>query len=290
MKRIKKNSVILSFILIAFAVLYLYCQNTVLQVSHYEVNSSKIISDSDEYKIVQISDFHNAKNKWLRKQIKTQIEKEKADIIVITGDFIDSRKTDVEASLKFISELSSNLESSSIYYVPGNHESRIKDSYEELKKGLAAENVNILEDEYAELQHNGNVINLIGIKDPSFYEESLYIGEEQVTENSINDALKGLKNKDACRILLAHRPEMFEQYKECNMDLIFSGHAHGGQIRIPFIGGVIAPNQGWMPEYTEGVYHLNESTMVVCRGIGNSLFPFRINNRPELVVVNLRPS
>jgi hypothetical protein len=85
--------------------------------------------------------------------------------------------------------------------------------------------------------------------------------------------------------LLTHRPELFDLYAENNMDLVFAGHAHGGQIRIPFIGGVVAPDQGWFPQYSSGKYMHGDSTMYVSRGLGNSIIPVRINNNPEILVV-----
>jgi predicted MPP superfamily phosphohydrolase len=90
------------------------------------------------------------------------------------------------------------------------------------------------------------------------------------------------------KILLSHRPELFDLYSDNDMDLIFAGHAHGGQFRIPFIGGLVAPDQGLVPEFTSGSYTQNSSTMFVSRGLGNSIVPIRIFNRPEIVVVTLK--
>ena len=88
-------------------------------------------------------------------------------------------------------------------------------------------------------------------------------------------------------ILLSHRPECFNVYQNKNIDLVLSGHAHGGQFRLPFLGGVIAPNQGLFPKYDAGIYTENGTTMIVSRGIGNSIIPVRINNRPEIVIIEL---
>ena len=87
--------------------------------------------------------------------------------------------------------------------------------------------------------------------------------------------------------MLSHRPELFDVYVKYNIDLVLTGHAHGGQIRIPFVGGLVAPNQGWFPEHDSGSFHDKKTTMIVSRGIGNSIIPFRVNNRPELVVIEL---
>jgi predicted MPP superfamily phosphohydrolase len=89
------------------------------------------------------------------------------------------------------------------------------------------------------------------------------------------------------RILLSHRPELIDVYEKNSINLVLSGHAHGGQFRIPFIGGLIAPDQGFFPKYTEGLYRVGETKLIVSRGLGNSIIPFRINNRPELVVITL---
>ena len=88
-------------------------------------------------------------------------------------------------------------------------------------------------------------------------------------------------------VLLSHRPELFDVYVSGNVALVLSGHAHGGQFRLPYLGGLVAPNQGLFPEYDAGMYVRGNTTMIVSRGIGNSLFPFRINNRPEVLIIQL---
>lgn len=104
---------------------------------------------------------------------------------------------------------------------------------------------------------------------------------------SIDEALYNM-NPDAFKVLLSHRPEVFETYVEKDIDLVLTGHAHGGQIRLPFIGGLFAPTQGFMPTYTAGIYEQQDTEMIVNRGLGNSLFPYRIFNLPEIYVVELK--
>lgn len=96
-----------------------------------------------------------------------------------------------------------------------------------------------------------------------------------------------MDDNDGYTILLSHRPELFTTYTASGVDLVFTGHAHGGQFRIPFVGGLVAPNQGFFPEYDAGLYTAETTNMVVSRGVGNSIIPLRINNRPELIVVTL---
>ena len=103
----------------------------------------------------------------------------------------------------------------------------------------------------------------------------------------MSGSLNGLTGSDAYTILLSHRPELFDTYVASGVDLVFSGHAHGGQFRLPFLGGVIAPNQGLFPEYDSGLYTQGDTNMLVSRGIGNSIIPIRFNNRPEIIVVEL---
>ena len=130
-------------------------------------------------------------------------------------------------------------------------------------------------------------IQIIGIDDPANVIESN--GERSKTEENIVKSMQNIKENDDFQILLSHRPELLSLYSESEFDVVFSGHAHGGQFRLPFIGGLIAPDQGLFPTYTSGTYKLDNTTMIVNRGLGNSIIPIRIFNRPEIVVVTLNP-
>ena len=110
---------------------------------------------------------------------------------------------------------------------------------------------------------------------------------KELTEK-ITETINILDDKNTFSILLSHHPELFPEYKNTDIDLVFSGHAHGGQFRLPFIGGIIAPEQGLFPEYDAGIYTEDNTNMLVSRGIGNSILPFRINNRPEVILINLQ--
>jgi len=170
-----------------------------------------------------------------------------------------------------------------VYYVTGNHEARISE-YGKLKTALEITGVTVLENERTVLEKDGDTITLLGIDDPSFTADYLTGDSAAVVKNTLDDLVtEGV----GYTVLLSHRPELFDVYAESGVNLVFSGHAHGGQIRLPFIGGLAAPNQGLFPKYDAGLFTEGDTNMVVSRGLGNSLFPFRVNNRPEIVVVQL---
>ena len=277
----KKIIIIFSIIclLLILCGIYFYFENTTLEVSTYQIASNKIPNEFNNYKIIQISDFHNNTSSKLTKKLIEKIKNQKPNIIVITGDLIDSTKTNVDIAIDMIKEI---IEIAPVYYVTGNHEARTNE-YDNLKSQMIELGVKILENEAQEIQLNNSTINILGINDPSFNKERDILDSEIVKSNMENIRY----NEDDFTILLSHRPEVFKIYVEKNIDLVFTGHAHGGQIRLPFIGGIIAPNQGIFPEYTEGIYREKDTTMVVSRGIGNSIIPFRVNNRPELMIVEL---
>ena len=270
-------------VLIILIPIYLYFENTTLELTYYTVNSDKISDEFDNYTIAQITDFHNINSKRLTEnQLVNNLKINKPDIIVITGDLIDSRTTNIDIAISFINQIQ---HIAPIYYVTGNHESRVEE-YSKLETLLKESNVIVLRNEKI-LLPNSN-IELIGVDDPSFHKQNDNLKEMKSYMNKqLSSLTQNTTNNDTYKILLSHRPELFNSYIENNIDLIFSGHAHGGQIRLPFIGGLIAPNQGFPPKYIDNIYTMENSNLVVSRGIGNSLFPFRINNRPELVFVKL---
>lgn len=279
-KNQNRIKLLIIFVLVFFIVLYLYFENTTIQVSNYDIVNSAIPKEFENFKIIQISDFHNtSSNKLTNNLIKVLVE-QKPNIIVLTGDCIDSYRTDINTAILFMKKIK---DIAPVYFVSGNHESRV-DEYTKLKEKMRKNNINILENRTEVLEINTSKINLIGIDDPTMVKNSKSSDSEIILEelNKINF------DKDNYNILLSHRPELFDTYVDNKIDLVLTGHAHGGQIRIPFIGGLVAPNQGLFPKYTSGKFIEEKTTMIVSRGIGNSIFPFRINNKPEVVVVNLK--
>lgn len=263
------------------SVLWIVWGNEALELNTYTITSEKIPEAFHGYRIVHVSDLHNTefgdKNETLLKMLKDA----EPDMIAITGDLIDSRRTDISIALQFAEEA---MKIAPCYYVTGNHESRISE-YEVLKNGLLELGVIVLEDEKFCIEEMEETITLCGVDDPSF-QNGKWKGN---SAERMKQKLKTLTEDTASyTILLSHRPEFFNLYVEYGLDLVLSGHAHGGQFRLPFIGGLFAPNQGWFPEYDAGLHTSADTNLIVSRGIGNSLFPFRINNRPEVILIELK--
>lgn len=271
---------LLFFLLVSFICFYLYGQNNFLETNTYDIYNYNIPEELKDFKICHISDVHNVKSKTLVEDIVRSVKKEEPNIIAITGDLVDAHRTDIGAALDFVEKLK---DVAPIYYVTGNHEAGIKERYKELRKGLIDLGVNVLENKTVIMKYNGLDINIVGINDMNMQR----LGFNGATRRINRELDLANYNIDNYTILLAHRPEHLDIYKTRNIDLVLSGHFHGGQIRL-FGQGFMSPDRTWFPEYTAGVKTKEETTMVLSRGIGNSLFPFRINNQPELVIVNLK--
>lgn len=278
MKR-KKIIIVLSItaIIIALLAVMLFIGNNMIEVNTYKISSEKIPDEFNSFKIAQLSDFHNKKN---NEGIIEKLKEAKPDIIVITGDFIDSRKTKTQISLDFAREL---VKIAPCYYVMGNHEARLNEIYPAFEKELIEIGVTVLHNEAITIERSSKAITLVGIDDPRMYYK----------KDSAENACQIIKNElssieyNGYTVLLSHRPEAFKEYVNADIDLALTGHAHGGQAILPFIGGIIAPNQGLFPKYYKGIYEENNTKMVVSRGIGNSLCPVRFNNHPEIIIVEL---
>ena len=254
-------------------VIYIYYENNILKVTKYFIKSKKYNSNKP-LKVFHLSDYHNSSSKTLNRMIISKVNEIKPDIIVITGDIVDSSRTNIETALKLID----NIKDNKIYYVPGNHEARIKD-YQHLLEELRKRNVTILNNKNA--VYDG--INIYGINDPFFKSQDKLL-QRSIIKDELNDF-----NIDTSEfnILLSHRPEMIDEYSSKGYDLVFAGHAHGGQWRVPFIGGLYAPHQGVFPKFTAGIHKKGNTNMVISRGLGNSSFPIRLNNRPEMVIMEV---
>ena len=209
------------------------------------------------------------------------LKEAKPDIIAITGDIIDSRRTNIDISFAFVEQI---LKIAPCYYVTGNHEARVSREYVLLKDKMSEVGVIILENDRLTIKREDEFIEIIGLDDPTFSVVGTTAEEGEVVADTLQ---KLITSDDSFTLLLSHKPEFFDIYVENNVDLVLSGHAHGGQFIIPFVGGLIAPGQGFFPELDSGLFEKNGTTMIISRGIGNSIIPLRINNRPEIILIEL---
>ena len=279
----KKKFIFLAVVVIILVALGIWIAwgNTALELSTYTVSSSKLPQSFDGYRIAHVSDLHNTEMGKDNEKLLAILRDADPDMIAITGDLIDSRDTDIEIALQFVREA---VKIAPCYYVTGNHESRIAE-YAVLKTGMETAGVVILEDARSEISLGGETITLIGVNDPSFRTNILSSDSSTVMDTKLTQLHA---DDDEFTILLSHRPELFDVYVRNSMNLVLSGHAHGGQFRLPFVGGLVAPHQGLFPEYDAGLYTEGNTNMLISRGVGNSIFPFRINNRPEVILIELQ--
>lgn len=268
---------IIAAALVLALLIWLLWANSSPAATQVTVASDALPEAFEGFKIAHVSDLHNAVFGRKNEKLLSLIRAAKPDIIAITGDLIDSRHTDIDSALAFVEAAA---EIAPVYYVTGNHESRL--DFDEIEPRLIAAGARVLRNEAEDIGRGGERIRLAGIDDPSFIRTGGTAEERAAAElEQLGDG------GGTFTVLLAHRPELVGVYAEYGAGLVLSGHAHGGQVRLPLLGGLYAPGQGLLPEYDSGLYSLGETQMVVSRGLGNSVAPLRVNNRPELVIVTL---
>lgn len=245
-----------------------------LEISRYEVKSQKLPESFDGFKIVQLSDLHGAEFGEDGMELVEKVKELEPDMIALTGDFV----TD-EGDLAAVEKLAARLvKLCPVYFISGNHE---------FGSGLAVKVRNILEragvkylsNEYLTISRGEDEILLGGVEDPLAYADMLSPDE---LAQKMNDAAP-----DAFKILLGHRNYWMTEYPELPVDLIFCGHAHGGLIRIPGVGGLIGTDRRLFPDFDAGQFNNGRYTLIVSRGLGNSVPIPRVFNRPEIVCVEL---
>lgn len=254
---------------------FCYLQNNWLQISRYQHISSRLPEKFDGFRVVHLSDLHNksfgANNASLLKKIAACVP----DMIVASGDMIDSRHTDTDCTADFFCKAKTIAP---VYYAPGNHEAKIK-AFASFSSLLRETGIHVLENEIVPYEKKGQRIYIAGIIDPHCYE----------SEDAFNTAVFRLCHSvgEGYLLLIAHHPEKIGLYNLAGADFVFSGHAHGGQFRLPFTNiGLFAPDQNFFPQYTNGIHTEGKTSMAVSRGLGGTVIPLRLFNRPEIVVVD----
>lgn len=279
--------------------------NKGIYISYIDTKHNNIPESLVGYRILQITDVHSIRSTEQLEQYVKKIEEENPNVIFITGDLIDAeyyvsendRYNNKEVGLPdiftidFCKELT---EIAKVYYVYGNHEMMLLDDPENnvFKTKLESLGVTILNNKEEIITLGKESFRLIGLQDPAtLYKDKKYAFIGESNKERMDSILHDLfldKDENLFTICLSHRPEYFDLYQKYPIDVVFTGHAHGGIARLPFIGGVYAHAQGWFPKYSEGLHIDNDRLNMICgRGIGNSTINFRFMNPPEIVVTTL---
>ncbi|MBR5135072.1 MAG: metallophosphoesterase family protein [Clostridia bacterium] len=260
-------AVLLATVCAVSLVLYSQKQNETILVSPYTVSHAEIPAAFDGKRIVHLSDLHNCD---FGDQLAEKVKAQSPDIIVITGDWIGKNDTDIAVAKRHIKEL---VEIAPIYYVPGNHEAESA-VWDEFYAFVLSVGVIVMENVAIDWTIGDERVQLVGVFDPEF---STHLRRDYAP----------LVREELYSIMLYHRPESFEETANYGADLLFCGHTHGGQIRLPFIGAIYAPSQYWFPTYDVGRFESGGSTMIISQGLGQSVY-MRVLTPPEIVVVTLR--
>ncbi|VTR81736.1 phosphoesterase [Clostridium perfringens] len=262
---------------------FFYYENNVISTTNYEVDCGI----GKDINVVHLSDLHGKEFGKNNEKLKMLILKEKTDLVVATGDMIDSSLKNMEGVIDFLSDLSKCVK---VVYISGNNEQRCKKA-EYIFGSLKSKGVIVLRNEIITLSLSGVKINILGMFEKpkgDLYSSIKKINGSYAYEDS-HRLFKRLESLEGLKIVLSHYPELFEvEYSKYDFHIMFSGHAHGGQFRIPIIKrGLIAPGQGFFPKYTEGM-HGNKNKLIISRGLGNSTKITRLFNRPEIVNVKIK--
>ena len=257
-------------VVLVLGVIYLFVrrENNRLVTSQYYVPSDV----KDDLTIVQLSDIHSKRFGPNNEKLIAQIKPLVPDMIVITGDMVHKWGDNVPA---FVDSLAVLQKIAPVYAIPGNHEARI-DEWPVLRDMLRKAGIRVIENDVAIFSKGGQRVSILGLN--------------EATDPDIDQLFERLNEIGGFRIVLSHFPLKFEEYQKYKFDLQLSGHAHGGQWRLPIIGGLYSPDQGLFPHYDAGMFEADDRVMVVSRGLGNSEFPLRLFNYPEVVCVNVTKS
>lgn len=272
--------IIVMAVIIAIGV-FLYLQNNIIDITKYNLKYDKA---DEPIRIVQLSDLHS---KPFKKVLK-KIDEIKPDIICITGDYINDREKNKKKMLKYAKALVARAK---VYYITGNHERRLE-NFDELMDELSKVGFIVLLNRVSVYNDKGFEIDFLGLDENQANFDDYKARKKGTFEyKDMSPYFKQLDELGGYKIVLSHFPENFEGVKEMNysqydFDLQLSGHAHGGQFCLPFIGPVYSPGQGLKPKYAKGSFG-NRPKLIVSRGLGNAEFPFRLFNHPEINVINI---
>lgn len=288
----RTGMIIGTVILVFFCmVLFLHWNNKSIVITEHIYQNDKLPKAFDGYRITQVSDLQSEYFGKEQSKLIAKVEKTNPDIIVYTGDLLDRNHTDFDAARTAMKGL---LAVAPVYYVNGNHEMAVEETaMENFYEELTDMGIEVLLDRKALLGREGSRISLMGLSEYTIFSCKDFIRDNSapLDMEMFGTALASLRQQaddNEFVILLAHEPQYLKEYGASDFDLVFAGHAHGGQIRLPFTDGLYAPGQGILPKLASGVHRNGDTTLVISRGLGNSTFPFRVFNRPEIIVVEMQ--
>lgn len=266
--------IVIVFLLLGFILCGTYYPRQ-LTTEYYEILSPKLTKD---YKIALLTDYHACCDGARNDKILQILHENQPDALFIAGDLVIKTGKRKEEALQFLHQLS---EKYNIYYAPGNHERELEESGSEMCD-FHFENVRYLANDA--ISSDGNII-VYGLDLPLDYYAKCW-NKNVLTKEVVEECL-GKNKEDAFSLLLAHNPEHFEAYAKWGADLTLSGHVHGGIMRLPFLGGVIAPSLRLFPKYDAGRFEKEGKTMIISRGVGQHTIKLRFFNVPEVSIINL---
>jgi predicted MPP superfamily phosphohydrolase len=270
--KIKKHKIRSIIILSLVLIMLITAFDMRLKVSYFNIENDKI---SSPVRFAVITDLHSCYYGENQKKLINAIEKENPDVVLLVGDILDDTKSDRNAEI-FINNISDKYP---CYYVSGNHEAR-SSKLDDFKTFLIQHNVTVLTNEVSRIIIKRQTIQIAGVDDPS---SGGYAVDIRLKETADKTDFEDLS------VLLSHRPELIDEYNKYGFDLVLSGHAHGGQWRLPFVDfSLLAPGQGIFPKYTSGLYDLKNGKLAVSSGLAreSTLVP-RIYNRPEILIITV---
>lgn len=277
------------FWILLLVFLYYYITSLFLHVEHYTVEANV----SSPIRIVQLSDLHNAEFGEDNSKLIEKVAGQRPDAIFMTGDMLNEDDENVGIVVHLVTELS---KIAPVYYCYGNHETAWERNYKkDLHQILGAAGATVLECEYVDTEMNGNPVRIGGYM--GYWGQPHMVTNDPEEKERHSRFFRDFKEKDlperCCRILLDHIPTSWLDWHyidTLDTGIVFSGHYHGGVIRIPILDqGVAAPYVGWWPPYTKGLYVGEKSTCILSAGLGIEHGIPRLNNPPEIVAIDLIP-
>ncbi len=278
--------IVIAILLILCLILDIIVSSNWLVVREYTFNSSKV---EESFKAVLISDLHGHEFGTENEDLINKIAEEEPDIIMMDGDFIDS-----EDSTDKIETLIYNLSSiAPVYFALGNQEyDYIEATGIDLVNVIEQAGAIVLDENYVDVTINDQIIRIGGLYDYAFANDESASTDEDLMDPEVYSFLKDFEDTQSLTIMMSHRPDSFifgEASTTWHIDLVVSGHTHGGQVRLPVLGGLWAPDQGFFPTYDMGMFEKDLIYIVITSGLGSKteMMP-RLNNPPEITIINFQ--